>query len=536
MILSKSNTAFSVGVASLAAPTLCYVFTVSSLLLGFGPMAWMWCVAILSSVVLARWLGSWKSVAIFVVAFVLLSVLSFQLEDSTVDGMWYHQPCIQRIVDGWNPYTTRLNYPKLDLDDALVWNQHYAKAMELMQSVPAAFYGFTEPSKIINLLFLLAAGCLVFDALESAFQSLGRGRRMLITVLLIGNPVCITQVCTFYNDFMLYVGLLIMASALIRILKGADNPILSWSILVSITVVMINVKFTHGLFCALMWLAGLVLSGRKFGTKLFLKVFSAGAVSAIVGIFVFGWNPYVTNTVYYGSPAYPLYPQTIDIMSPYTPHMYADNNRFVNFAISHLTPLNIDNQYLETKAWSMFSTKPSFDWFKTINHDRRQNALGPLYFWMLLAGFALLIVDKASCATWFVFVGIFASAFIFEQAWWTRYVPFVWALPIIPLITGGCKSTISRVLGCAIAGMGVFTICCTLIVACRYAAVAHRNNELVASWGTEACYRTDYKEYVEYYKCRWPEASLISADAELPADAFKCHFFTAFCRSGSGDD
>jgi hypothetical protein len=514
MTIVKSNSIFSVGVASLAAPTFSYIIVVAGLLLGFAPGAWIWPVAVLAAAALAWRMQGWRSVIIFLALLALFTAISYVFEDETVDGTWYHQPCILRIINGWNPFTTRLDYPCLDIDDALVWNQHYCKGLEMIQTAPVAFFRFSETAKIINWLFLTAVACLVYDTLRVSFPRLSALQRFILTALFTGNPVCLTQAFCTYNDFMLYCGLVVMGCCLLRLTAREQNGWLTWSILAAITIIMVNVKFTHAFYCALMWAVILAVFAWRKSWPTVRRAFAVVALSGLLGIFLFGWNPYVTNTVYYGSPAYPLYPEKIQIMEKYTMPLYRGHNRFVNFWMSHLSPVEPDCQK-KAEAWSMLRKRPSFRWLTAVNHDTYVAAYGPLYVWMLLVAFGLMLYVRQSKVYWVTFLLVFAAAFIFEQSWWTRYVPFTWALPLIALLAStSCEKSRTRV----VRAMQAFIIFCGLVsstfalkVSATRAHHRHVYNSTVESWGDKAIYSVRSVEYFEYDAARWPQAQLVDS-------------------------
>lgn len=514
MTIVKSNSIFSVGVASLAAPTFSYIIVVAGLLLGFAPGAWIWPVAVLAAAALAWRMQGWRSVIIFLALLALFTAISYVFEDETVDGTWYHQPCILRIINGWNPFTTRLDYPCLDIDDALVWNQHYCKGLEMIQTAPVAFFRFSETAKIINWLFLTAVACLVYDTLRVSFPRLSPLQRLTLAVLFTGNPVCLTQAFCTYNDFMLYCGLVVMGCCLLRLTAREQNEWLTWSLLAAITVIMVNVKFTHAFYCALMWAVILAVFAWRKSWPTVRRAFAVGAISGLLGIFLFGWNPYITNTVYYGSPAYPLYPEKIDIMDLYTPQIYNGHNRFTNFWISHLTataPYHTE----DTPSCSMLRRRPSLMWFKSMNHDLRVAAYGPLYVWMLLVAFGLMLYTRPSKAYWITFALVFAATFIFRQTWWTRYVPFTWALPVIALIASmlgeKAQTFSSRAMRGFIIACGFITIVCATGGTMIRSHVRHRYNAMVESWGDNAIYSVRVREFVEYDAARWPQAHRVDS-------------------------
>ena len=79
--------------------------------------------------------------------------------DTSYDGLWYHQPAIIKLAEGWNP-VNRPFYDTTQYDVSnYLWIQHYPKASWTIAACIYKMTGLIESGKMIN--FIVVA-CVFF--------------------------------------------------------------------------------------------------------------------------------------------------------------------------------------------------------------------------------------------------------------------------------------------------------------------------------------------------------------------------------------
>ncbi|MDE6370691.1 MAG: hypothetical protein K2K92_04295, partial [Duncaniella sp.] len=126
------------------------------------------------------------------------AILCSLIYDSTYDSYGYHYDAVIMMAKGWDPvYETPWN--------ECLWNQHYAKGLEIMQSAIFGLTGNLQSTKCVNFLFVISAISLTWYALGIVFPSLSRWWKAAIVFITTANPIVICQLTTAYNDYMLWI-------------------------------------------------------------------------------------------------------------------------------------------------------------------------------------------------------------------------------------------------------------------------------------------------------------------------------------------
>lgn len=395
-----------------------------------------------------------SSLAAAVVPFVLSFVVAGAFFDLSYDGQAYHQEAIIHLANGWNPvYDAPLDLPTAHEK----WINHYAKAAEI---AAAAFYkatGLIEHGKLINLLFLFASFLLAVPALLSlGANRLRPAAAVVLAAVLAFNPVSVTQAFSYYVDGILSSALLIML-ALGALLFGGktrsehdngdegvnvsiqekERP--GWivpSIFAASLLFAINLKFTAlgyaGVLCIGL-LVALYMTERFAAMK---RMFVTMAAAGLIGVLAVGYNPYITNTLSQGHPFYPLAGKdSVDIVQNFTPRNLERLNRFEQAAVSYFAVSRENGtDKMPTSTKLPFTVSPK-ELAVFSEPDVAVGGFGPLFGGiLLLAAVALMLAYGLSAGTTIAVSGVIAvllaSAFINPAAWWARYVPQVWIVPV----------------------------------------------------------------------------------------------------------
>lgn len=421
-IAHSGNTALISGAILFQTVALSYILAAVTMLFGGVISCWMFPAAFLVSVAVSICFspGCYRRVKALAVPAILIAVsvaVASFFEDNSYDGNWYHQEGVAAMLGGWNPYHMADSMP------LSVWAIHYANGIETSAAVLSSFTGHIESGKAMNLLMLFATGLIVYSALR---RSTDCKKSAIIAVFAVCNPVCITQMLTFYIDYAKYLYLLIALSALCRIYTCGRQKI-NWIMLSEVIIFAIATKFNAFFEMGVIISVALVAFWVQRKHDIAVKLLIVGALSAIVGTLVLGYHPYITNWISKGHPLYPLLGTgNIDIMTSNTPDVLQGVDRFSAF------------------FKSLFS-------FKLASYDTRVGGFGPFMPLMFVASVIVFGYYRRSISkwVWLIVACVIASCFFFEQSWWTRYTCQLWLFPtaaLYELLTQPHRNRFNRVL------------------------------------------------------------------------------------------
>ena len=155
---------------------------------------------------------------------------------------------------------------------------------------------------------------------------------VILSTLLIFNPITCSQVFTLYVDNLLMTNFFGIIIALIAITDKDYqlNEFCKYFILSMLVIFCINIKFTGlayaGIFCFLffcIWCVKAFQDGEL--KKVFIKNILFYIVTCTIAIFIVGASSYLTNFINKGHPLYPLAGEgKIDIMTSNEPKVFAE--------------------------------------------------------------------------------------------------------------------------------------------------------------------------------------------------------------------
>ncbi|MCS7463265.1 hypothetical protein N0M98_24380 [Paenibacillus doosanensis] len=362
--------------------------------------------------------------------------LSGVFYDLSYDGQAYHQETILHLADGWNPvYDEPLNVPT----GHSIWMNHYARASELAAAVLFKATGLIEHSKAINLLAIAASFLLSLAALLTLKP--GHAVKAGVAALLLAmNPVSVYQAFSYYVDGLLS-SMLVCMIALGCLIFARPG----WLLLTAYTSAMVfavNIKFTALAYAGVITIGLLVAlyMSEQFGRlKQLFKIAAAGGLAAVLLV---GYNPYVTNTITKGHPFYPLAGQdAIDVVKNFTPRNLERMNRLETIAASYFAvTTGNSSEKLPTQTKLPFTVQPG-ELTALGDPDVAVSGFGPWFSGMLLLSLVVLaLAFRKSPGAAMAAIGVMAvlavSVLVNPAAWWARYVPQLWLVPVICLWLG----------------------------------------------------------------------------------------------------
>jgi len=396
-----------------------------------------------------------------VLLFVSFSYISGLFYDISYDGQIYHQEAVSQLSNHWNPVQ---DYITKDRSHSAVLLNHYAKGPWIYEAALYTATGQIEQSKVFNFLLMIISFLLTLSAMKS-WNRLSTGQSLFFSVLLALNPISIYQAFSFYIDGQLASLLLCLLALSYRLVTHHDKIVL-YSFIMSVALT-INIKFTGVVYviaCISLIGGWLWLLGHKHLYRNFIK---SSIIGLVIGICVIGYNPYITNMVYYGHPFYPLYggkAQTMDIMTSNSPQGFMQMNSLEKLYISTFS-LSANKFASEGQTLKMPFTVQLEELRPFVyGADIRIGGFGPWFSGIIvIALIALLLMfvfpTKDSRYGIGLFVSIMLSVLINPEAWWARYVPQLWlaAITIAAVAAADAKQTI-RYLGAILAGAAIINI------------------------------------------------------------------------------
>jgi hypothetical protein len=352
------------------------------------------------------------------------------------------------MVQGWQDFPARL-------DPSIMYHQqldHYPKALWVIAaSIYQAGTGM-ENAKLLQFVFLACAFLMLLGALLK-IPRFSPWIAPLVALAAAFNPVAIYQSLSFYVDGQLASALVMTTGLLVMILVQPRRTHL-W-LLVAITVLTINIKQTGVVYVGflLMALVGLIYRYRR-------EHFKSTLMAAIIGVFlgstVFGYSPYITNTVNFGNPVYPILGRDgADFEKGHRPPGFDDRISFDRLLRSTFSAPTLAIDAPED-LHVPFTLTQAENIKRFIGADIRLGGWGVLFSGALslavLALPLLIFVPVPMRIPGLVILGaVAASVLINPEAWWARFAPQWYLVALIPAAT----LLLARKLPARLAGLAI---------------------------------------------------------------------------------
>ena len=374
----------------------------------------------------------------YIVLFDLLlffGIICYFIPDFSYDGTTYHQAMIILLKNGLNPIWNNVSEfaynQKYVFWSSIEYVDSFLKFFEIIGANIYHSFDKIELTKIINFILALSAFCYSFYTLRN-FE-LSKIKCILLAFVLIYNPVCICQMLTNYVDGAFYYLFLILLLSCINYTKNIDINKSLYMICLS-SVMLSNTKLT-GLFTAV--IIAIIFLTFYYSKKL-LTTFLITAILIVIS----GINPYFTNIKQGKNVFYPVIKNSIlkanrDGMITSYPKGFENKNRFEKLFISifsvskNISPLLKPDEKPELKI--PFTIKGDDEF---IYPDMRLAGFGYFFSGILLGTLILSIFirfkNKKDKKLFFTVLSILILSIIGNhEAWWARFVPQFWIIPIL---------------------------------------------------------------------------------------------------------
>ena len=419
-------------------------------------------------------------IAPLVAALAILGVsllLSAAFFDMSWDGLWYHQTAIYQMAHGWNPLRDPLHTFTPSLEDYV---RYYAKgpwyvALALFRFSPHIEWAKPAPWMAMAAMFLATLAALVDFGVR-------RRTALAIAILVSINPVVVFELPTYLVDGLLISGLTCYVAALARSLRRPSPLVVAVG--VAAAILCANAKFSGFVYLCFFCAAGgvyLLIHHRR----MLSRYVAIHAAAFLLATCLFGFNPYVTNTVQRGHPFYPWFGTAAhpsyamrgrDPNDMYeTPKNLLGHNRFFRFYYALFGRPGAEPYFPGHNARLMWPFDVSWrDVDIYYFPDVRVSGFGPLFSGAFLISLVLLGVAlvRPGLSREFVilFVGtVVASVLVGLHLWWARYGPQLWWLPVTAVAAGLAVPGWRAVRWCAWGLTGLLAVNASLIEARHFA-------------------------------------------------------------------
>ena len=371
---------------------------------------------------------------ISLVVIILSTLISTFMFDRSSDGNTYHKDAIGVLKEGFNPVkeSSKDFIIERDGNDRLanysIWTDHYAKANWIMAS---NFYKLTnniESGKAMNFISMYIVFGLIFTSLV---EVLGFKKSLILSLIVVINPITASQMLTYYNDQLVYLYLMLSIFCLIKIDKNINDKEY-WFYYILTFILLFNTKFNGmGYLLVFSFLFVCKYLYKAYKDKEFLKVFKKLCLIFIplfiVGIVVVGYPTYIKNTIDHGNPVFPLYDKNgEDIITEQQPKSFLKYNTLEKLFYGTFSKANNlrDNDNTDIKIPFTFyksELKPA------MSNDLRISGWGIFFSGLLIVSIGILVVKyKSYKEENFILYTLGITTLlllVMSESWWARYTP-----------------------------------------------------------------------------------------------------------------
>ncbi|MBR2524895.1 hypothetical protein IKE67_00360 [bacterium] len=380
----------------------------------------------------------WAQIIVLFDLILLLGILCYFIPDFSYDGTTYHQAMIILLKSGLNPIWDNVanfaNRQEYVFTASIEYVETFLKFFEIIGANIYFVFEKIELTKITNYLFMICAFCYSFYTLKN--YECSNLKSSVFSFLIIYNPICICQMLTNYVDGAFYYIFLILLFSCINYAKNIDTNKSLYLICIS-SVILSNLKLT-GLFTTAIIL--IIFICLYYSKKLLLSCILASILILMSGI-----NPYFTNIKQGRNAFYPVIKSSIleankDGMITSYPQGFESMNRFEKFLFStfavskNLSPLIQSDDVPRLKIPFTISGDDKF-----IFEDMRLAGFGYFFSGILLCSLILSLFirfenKEEKKLFWTIITILLISILGNHEAWWARFVPQLWLLPLIILL------------------------------------------------------------------------------------------------------
>ena len=409
-----------------------YMTAALALLSGVGLGLWVFPTGILlwgTAVVMLHKREGWKRALVTLLLLLVAFALAVWGTSHTLDIFWdsrqYHTSALTDLLNGFNPYFHKE-----------LWYYTYPAASWLLSASLVLWTRSFETAFVFTPVAALAAFLCVRRFLF--LLGLSRPWRFCLSALFVANPFTMLRVFSFYNDGILASMLLsVFALMLCFVFDEGSHPqdkrrMLRTAVLIAVLLVfLVNIKFSGIAYGGVLGLTALAYGIRRGASRrLLVQLAGLGTFAFLSGVLVFGFYPYVLNTMRHQNPFHPaaLFDKQANskatiIFEKYDPAFTAMSQyeQWWNYLFGYQKK---GEQGLAPEPLPPFSFAKTVPW---------RRSLGSFFSGSLLLCLTLVFFVRHRGA-WIVMAGVFASVFVAGIGFAFRNTPQNWWLPLWVLV------------------------------------------------------------------------------------------------------
>lgn len=373
---------------------------------------------------------------------------SYYLYDNSWDGYAYHLPSVVKLKEGWNPIYEHFD----DINIINIWSEHYPKFIWIYGALLYDVTGHIFSPTSFNLILSFATFFICFDILRKVRGNLVS---FVASLAISFNTITIGQLFTMYNDGVLgvcIISIILIYYAYSKKIYSFDkifNPVSI--ILIAYLSILANIKFTGALFALLLFVIySLYLIRKKvlsFDKHLLFHTILVG-----IGVSIIAINTYIPNYINHKNVGYPIVGEDkIDIITGFTP-IYAQGDGNL---ISFIKSFSVDPRFDEY-TYQPFYIISERDIMCSSSSDCNKNGFGPFYQAIVIFTLVTIIwsssifiyksikknnfvkefkkfINKYQIELMSILI-IFLFFFITPASFWSRYIPYMFVLPLLIIV------------------------------------------------------------------------------------------------------
>jgi len=382
--------------------------------------------------------GIYRSVAVGTLLIIGLSlVISGAFYDVSVDGRAYHTLAVITLARGWNV----IRDPKLTagtMATPAIMAQYVNFYVKGPWIEGAVIYNLTENlqvSRAFNFVWLAIAFCLAYPVFSMRLRTV---RALFFALLVALNPVTIYQLFSLEVDGQFACTLASAICLWVLFVCQRHRLVMFW--LAATTLIIINTKLTGLLYILIisggisLWYA---LKHRSKRTELALWLI--GGASA--GVFLVGYNPFVTQymaeTIATGNPFYPTTYMGLTRVEENAPAAFKGQDSLTRVIRSLFS--RSENDVKMPVVYKVPFALSQSELVAFGFPDTRVAGFGPFFGGVIMLIILTLVISmKRILYLWqnietiaIIIMSLFISVCVNPAAWWARYVPQMWLLPLL---------------------------------------------------------------------------------------------------------
>lgn len=393
-----------------------------------------------------------------IIAFVIfLGACCFEgyLMDFSYDGQAYHQLGVLMLADGWNPFWDGEIFQK----PSSLWVYTYPRIVELWS---AGIYSVSKnimAGKACLLMLAITATLWGYRFLQKTGLTLVKWQTIIFAFLAAFNPIVVCQLNTYYIDGFLYILFLLIIYDIYIIFdqEKEEKTVYYELLLIGLIAALCNTKFTGAVYAVVLVIAIIVIAYLNIGglIKIRQKLVLLCTISLMIGVFFWGFNPYMTNLYRHGHVFYPLMGnKPVDIITAHGHPDFLKHNRVIKLIWANISECNnavgYDKEEVCEKEGLPKIKLPGIIRKNEIKclyaYSTHIGGFGVWFNIILVCSVILLIYGLCkrcfSCNELTVLFLLLVSVLINPECWWARYSPQFYLFPLLIFVLAVKKDII----------------------------------------------------------------------------------------------